>query len=279
MHVGLPTQLLWEGTLDGVGVEDDATIAWNVWSGIYYKGRNELWRLTGLAANACFVGISFYKDRKDERLRSCVAQAFSDRGEGLVLRSEPFPWQNEMEKTPHLERRMASEMLTRVLNAYRDHLHVQPSRVVIHKWQRYWPEEQAGFEDALETAGVHSHDFVAFGSRGLRFFRAGQEPVVRGTYIALGPAEGLLFTRGYVPFLRRYPGMRVPRPLEIIEHHGSGSMTEIAREILALTKLDWNTTMFAGKEPITTAFAEDVGRILSEMPHNVQAKPSYRFYM
>jgi hypothetical protein len=73
--------------------------------------------------------------------------------------------------------------------------------------------------------------------------------------------------------------MRVPRPLEIIEHHGSGSMTEIAREILALTKLDWNTTMFAGKEPITTAFAEDVGRILAELPHNVQAKPSYRFYM
>jgi hypothetical protein len=279
MHAGLPTQLLWEGTLDGVGVEDDATIAWNVWSGIYYKARNELWRLTGLAANACFVGISFYKDRSDERLRSCVAQAFSDRGEGLVLRSEPFAWKNEMEKTPHLERRMASEMLTRVLKAYRDHLHVQPSRVVIHKWQRYWPEERAGFEDALEMMGVHSHDFVAFGSRGLRFFRAGQEPVVRGTYISLGPAEGLLFTRGYVPFLRRYPGMRVPRPLEIIEHHGSGSMIEIAREILALTKLDWNTTMFAGKEPITTAFAEDVGRILSELPHTVQAKPSYRFYM
>lgn len=279
MNVDLPTQLLWEGTLDGIGVEDDATIAWNVWSGIYYKSRNELWRLAGLAANACFVGISFYKDRRDERLRSCVAQAFSDRGEGLVLRSEPFPWNHQMEKTPHLERQMAADMLTRVLEAYRDHLKVQPSRVVIHKWQRFWPEERAGFEDALRTAAVHSHDFVAFGSRGLRFFRTGQEPVVRGTYVALGPSEGLLFTRGYVPFLRRYPGMRVPRPLEIVEHHGSGSMTEIAREILALTKLDWNTTMFAGKEPITTAFAEDVGRILSELPHNVQAKPYYRFYM
>lgn len=279
MNVGLPTQLLWEGTLDGIGVEDDATIAWNVWSGVYYKSGNELWRLTGLAANACFVGISFYKDRRDERLRSCVAQAFSDRGEGLVLRSEPFPWNHGMEKTPHLERRMAADMLTRVLEAYRNHLKVQPSRVVIHKWQRFWPDERAGFEEALQAAGVHSHDFVAFGSRGLRFFRTGQEPAVRGTYIALGPGEGLLFTRGYVPFLRRYPGMRVPRPLEIVEHHGSGSMTEIAREILALTKLDWNTTMFAGKEPITTAFAEDVGRILSELPHNVQARPSYRFYM
>lgn len=279
MRAGLPTQLLWEGTLDGVGVEDDATCAWNIWSGIYYKANNELWRLTGLTANSCFVGISFYKDQRDDKLRCCVAQAFSDRGEGLVLRSEPFAWANELEKTPHLERSMAAQMLRRVLDAYSQHRKTQPSRVVIHKWQRFWPEERAGFEDVLKVAGVHSHDFVSFGSRGLRFYRAGSEPPIRGTYVALGAGEGLLFTRGYVPFLRRYPGMRVPRPLEIVEHHGSASMTQIAQEILALTKLDWNTTMFAGKEPITTAFAEDVGEILRELPHNVQPRSTYRFYM
>jgi len=48
---------------------------------------------------------------------------------------------------------------------------------------------------------------------------------------------------------------------------------------LALTKLDWNTTMFAGKEPITTAFAAEVGQILSEFPPNTEPKRSYRFYM
>lgn len=279
MRAGLPTQLLWENTLDGIGVEDDATCAWNLWSGIYYKANNELWRLTGLATNSCFVGVSFYKDRNDDNLRCCVAQAFSDRGEGIVLRSEPFAWQNEMEKTPHLMRATANQMLRNVLDAYKEHLKVQPSRVVIHKWQRFWSDERAGFEEAIQTAGVHSYDFVAFGSRGLRFYRTGKEPPIRGTYIALGPEEGLLFTRGYVPFLRRYPGMRVPRPLEIIEHYGSASMTQIAQEILALTKLDWNTTMFAGKEPITTAFADDVGQILAELPYNVQPRRTYRFYM
>ena len=279
MRVGLPTQLLWESTLDGIGVEDDATCAWNVWSGVYYKANNELWRLAGLTANSCFIGISFYKDQRDDKLRCCVAQAFSDRGEGLVLRSEPFAWENEKERTPHMTRAMAADLLRKVLDTYREHLKVQPSRVVIHKWQRFWPDERLGFEDALRVANVDSHDFVAFGSRGLRFYRAGDEPPIRGTYIALGPGEGLLFTRGYVPFLRRYPGMRVPRPLEIIEHHGSAPMTQIAQEILALTKLDWNTTMFAGKEPITTAFSEDVGEILRELPVNMQPRTSYRFYM
>jgi hypothetical protein len=279
MRSNLPTQLLWEGTLDGIGVEDDATCAWNICSGIYYKANNELWRLTGLTANSCFVGLSFYKDRRDDNLRCCVAQAFSDRGEGLVIRSEPFAWRNDHEKTPHLTREMAAAVLRSVLDAYYAHLHVHPSRVVIHKWQRFWPDERAGFEDALKGAKVHSHDFVSFGSRGVRFYRAGSEPIVRGTYVPLGDGEGLLYTRGYVPFLRTYPGMRVPRPLEILEHHGSASMTQIGQEILALTKLDWNTTMFAGKEPITTAFASEVGQILSEFPPNIEPKRQYRFYM
>lgn len=73
--------------------------------------------------------------------------------------------------------------------------------------------------------------------------------------------------------------MRVPRPVEIVEHVGDAPMTQIASEILALTKLDWNTAMFAGRLPITIAFAEDVGAILSELPPSVNPKPWYRFYM
>ncbi len=70
-------------------------------------------------------------------------------------------------KTPHLAREMAADMMRRVLDAYYEHLKVQPGRVVIHKWQRFWPDERAGFEDAISAAGVHSHDFVSFGSRGV----------------------------------------------------------------------------------------------------------------
>jgi hypothetical protein len=36
--------------------------------------------------------------------------------------------------------------------------------------------------------------------------------------------------------------------------------------------------MFAGKEPITTAFAHDVAEILRELPEEA-LKTSYRFYM
>jgi hypothetical protein len=126
---------------------------------------------------------------------------------------------------------------------------------------------------------VSSFDLVAFSDRGLRYFRAGQHPPLRGTLVQLAPANAVFFTRGFVPYLGAYPGMRVPRPIEIVEHFGSASMSQLATEILALTKMDWNSAMFAGKEPITTAFSEDVGHILAELPPGAEPRPQYRFYM
>ncbi len=35
--------------------------------------------------------------------------------------------------------------------------------------------------------------------------------------------------------------MRVPGPIEITEHHGSAPLEQLCREILALTKMDWNS--------------------------------------
>ena len=275
MTVGFPTQLIWQQTLEGHALEDEATRAWNFWTSVYYKGGGTPWRVMGLPKGTCYVGLAFYKDRKDQTLRSCLAQAFSDQGEGVVLRSEPFKWTGS--RSPHLPKDIAANLIERVLEAYDAHVLHPPSRVVVHKWQRYWADERTGFEEALSK--VASFDLVAFSDRGIRLFRAGQHPPMRGTLIQLAPHNAILFTRGFVPYLGEYPGMRVPRPLEIVEHFGSASMSQLATEILALTKMDWNSAIFAGKEPITTAFSEDVGHILAEFPAGAEPRPQYRFYM
>jgi hypothetical protein len=275
MSIAIPTQLIWQQTLEGQALEDEATRAWNFWTSVYYKGGGTPWRVSGLSRGTCYVGLAFFRARKDGLLRSCLAQAFSDQGEGLVLRSEPFKWSGS--KSPHLPKDVAAKLTARVLEAYSAHVGHPPSRVVVHKWQRYWDEERAGFEEAL--SGLSSFDLLAFSDRGIRFFRAGQHPPLRGTLVQLAPSNAILFTRGFVPYLGTYPGMRVPRPLEIVEHFGSASMSQLAGEILALTKMDWNSAMFSGKEPITTAFSEDVGHILAEMPTGAEPRPQYRFYM
>jgi len=275
MEVGIPTQLVWQNTLEGMG-EDDATRAWNFWTGVYYKAGNIPWRVEGLQAGTCYVGLAFYVDKRDRSYRSCMAQAFSDQGEGFVMRSEPFKW-TEL-GSPHLTEEMAADLISRVLAEYERHLQHPPGRVVVHKWSRYWEAEQRGFVRGIGTR-VHSYDLVAFGDRGIRFFRTGENPVLRGTLVTLARGNAVLYTRGYVSFLGEYSGMRVPRPLEIVEHHGSASLTQVAAEILALTKMDWNSSTFSGKEPITTAFSEDVGHILAELPAGAIPRTTYRFYM
>lgn len=152
-----------------------------------------------------------------------------------------------------------------------------PNRIVLHKTSHFWEEELAGFQSACEI--VPQHDFIAFGWRGLQFYCPGDYPPLRGTYVKLSDTDMLLYTVGYVPYLRTYPGARVPHPLEIIEHHGDSPWNVVLEEILALTKMNWNTAAFACSEPITIAFSRKVGQILAELGSRNPMRSEYRFYM
>ena len=160
---------------------------------------------------------------------------------------------------------------------YRDHFNEMPNRVVLHKTSRYWPEELEGFKAALDD--IHSYDFLALERRGVRFLRLGKEPPLRGTMIELGGRDYLIYTQGYVPFIRQYPGMRTPNPLEVVEHYGDSSGERVCSESLALTKLNWNTCKFASGDPITTSFSRQVATIIKELPEDVSPATKYRFYM
>lgn len=115
--------------------------------------------------------------------------------------------------------------------------------------------------------------------RGVQFFRRGLYPPLRGTWVRFEESDYLLYTRGYIPFLRTYPGMRVPQPIEMVEHHGETPADELLQEIMALTKMNWNSADFACEEPMTLAFARKVGEILGEMPPGSVPQPEYRYYM
>ncbi|MFZ1073483.1 MAG: hypothetical protein WAO21_08625 [Verrucomicrobiia bacterium] len=72
----------------------------------------------------------------------------------------------------------------------------------------------------------------------------------------------LLYTRGSVPFFEMYPGMYVPRALEVELAAAEESPRVLAQEILALTKMNWNNTQFDSATPITVNAARQVGGIL-----------------
>jgi len=289
MQFNLPTQIVWPRTLQIAGeagaatgkpVQDTATRAWNFITALYHKAGGSPWRLADMSSDACYVGVSFYRElgTSDMRMRTSMAQAFTASGDGYVLRGTPFEWDEQQGRSPHLDRPSAAALLRGVLDLYqRQNKGSLPNRVVVHKTSRFWEEEVDGFNDACHL--VPQRDYVAFGRRGLQFYRTGDYPPLRGTYIKLSDTNLLLYSSGYVPYLHTYPGPRAPMPLEILEHHGDSPWSVVLQEVLALTKMNWNTADFALREPITIAFSQRVGQILAELPERLPLRAEYRYYM
>jgi len=278
MHL-LPTQLLWHRTLAGTrGVQDLATRAWNLSVALLYKARIIPWRLADIIEGSCFVGISFFHPDDDAATtRTSVAQAFTHRGEGFVLQGSKFTWKpTSKERAPHLDRTNARELMERVLKVYKDETDSIPQRLVLHKTSRYTQEEREGFGEALKD--IVNTALVTLSRRGIVCLRPGTKPVLRGTAIGFGEKTGLVYTTGYVPFLRCYPGFRIPQPLEVTENWGSLTFREVAADLLRLTKLNWNTAAFACVDPITITFSRRVGEIL-KIANTENPSKRYRQYM
>ncbi len=88
-----------------------------------------------------------------------------------------------------------------------------------------------------------------------------------------------MYTKGSVPFFETYPGMYVPRPVSIKIASGDQTPLSHAKEILALTKMNWNSTQFDGGMPLTLTAAHSVGNVLKHCEPNQRIEPRYSFYM
>jgi hypothetical protein len=283
MRVRIPVQLIRESTLRPDAfkrkLQDPATAAWNITTALHYKSLGHPWRMPATTAGTCYVGIAFFQDRADySGMRASVAQIFSGDGEGLVMRGDPYDIVPG-EWTPHLTAAGAENTLRQLLRLYEDQRLALPERVVIHKTSRFTADEENGFRAALGS--IKKADFVAIAppEQGThRVLRYGEYPALRGTAVRLEDERWLLYTNGYVPYLRTYPGPHAPLPLEIQEMHGLTPEDTLLREILVLTKLNWNSAAFASALPITLLFAKRVGAILAELPAG-EGLPEYRYYM
>ncbi len=290
MKYAIPIQLIKESTmhqilnysdLKKIQKENPSAFSWNFSTALYYKANGKPWRLAKLRQDTCYVGISFFVDKlhPKKEIQISMAQVFTHNGEGLVLRGSEVEV-NEHTKQVYLKKEQATALMKRALTKYIEKSKRNPSKVVIHKSSTFSPEEQEGFNEAIYELGDVQKDFVAIRQihSGINFLRLGSFPVLRGTMIDIDKNEFLLYTSGYSPRIRSYAGHRVPNPLRII-HIGNSSKEEVAKEILGLTKLNWNTTSFSTFSPITIRFAEGVGRILSELKDDKDLQDHYRFFM
>lgn len=282
MKYRIPTQLLREQTVDGRDPTHPSKIAWNFFTGLYFKAGGIPWGPVGLQPGTCYIGISFYQPlgTNFSTIQTSLVQAFDEHGAGLVLRGHDFEWdaRKEGSRAPHLDEKQAGELITTVLTRYKQEMKQSPRRVVIHKTSRYWPKEREGLRAALKGKVDH-YDLLALEPQSaMRLITTSKYPPLRGTRFSVGELD-FLYTTGFIAALNEFHGMHVPSPLRIADHVGQDTSREmLLKEILTLTKMNWNSAGFGGLLPISLRFSDLVGTVLREVPPDKEPLPQFKFY-
>ncbi|MGO9955930.1 MAG: argonaute/piwi family protein [Solirubrobacteraceae bacterium] len=291
MRIGVPLQFVLPATYDASLAskqttatgrprtqQDEATKAWNLHTALYYKAGGFPWSLVRdpHALDSCFIGISFYFDNAGN-LATSSAQVFDERGEGIIVRGGQAKL-TKGDRRPYLEAADAESLLLDALKRYRSEHHNLPARVVIHKSSRFRAEEIEGLQRAADAERITDLELVAIGDSRTRVSARKHAPL-RGTHIVLDGRHQVLYTSGSVPFYEFYPGPYVPQPLGITLQQSEQSAEQHAREILALTKLNWNNSRLDGREPITMRAARSIGTILRHVDDDGIVGARYAFYM
>jgi hypothetical protein len=288
MEFNIPIQILRESSLVPYPGESERRLtplsdrAWNLSVATCYKIGGKPWCLSDIRDGVCYIGIAYkLLDKNNSQKTACVAaQMFLRDGDGIVFRGETGKWYSPTSKEFHLTRQKARELIQGVIKTYADLRGKPLTEVFIHSHSSIDREEYEGFVEACPS-GVN---VVAIRVRqdyrgGIRLYRIGNYPVLRGVYMMLNNRQSLLWTTGYKPRLGSYDGCETPVPLSIDLQHGNACIEDVTKDILSLTKLNFNTCKIGMAEPVTVGFSKMVGEILVSHRGEIKESPNFKFYM
>jgi len=282
MEHELPVQIIKESTLritpqvrkGEKGTNPLSDRLWNFGTAIFYKCGAKPWKTPWAREGVCYVGLA-YKLTEDGRNACCAAQMFLDSGDGVVFVGDFGPWYSEERGEFHLPPDKAEALLRGTIKTYKQEDGRPLKEIFLHAQSGIDLEEYEGFQRACPD-GVN---LVAIRVRqdrgGLRLYRydenpnvskRGQHPVQRGVFWQRSERHGLLFTNGFKPRIATYDGFEVPVPLAITIQHGNADLLQVARDILGLTKLNYNSCQLGEGRPITVKYSDRVGEILLANP-------------
>lgn len=267
------------GRMRGRRLQDKATTAWNFHTALYYKAGGVPWRLARQPAvlTTCYVGVSFFRSVAGDKLMTSVAQVFDERGEGLIVQGGSASYDKD-DRSPHLSEENAHELLANGLATYRREHKTMPARLVMHKTSYFNANEKEGFKRAAEDEKLEFLDLVSVRRSGARILRAGDSLMVRGTAMLFDEKSGIVYLKGTVPYFQVYPGAYIPRALEFVREDGETSAADLARELVGLSKLNFNNTQFDSGDPITVRAARRVGDILKQVPSGKRVNARFRYF-
>lgn len=270
------------------------SVMWRLAIALYTKAGGVPWVLADTMPGTAFIGIDYALrpgSGADTRFAICCSQVFDAEGSGL----EFVAYEADVKlfgKNPFLRRDQMMRLISRSLQIYqRKHVgDPPPSRVVVHKNTEFKLEEVEGCFDALlNVPNVELiHVQQNCGWSGFQIdapLRPGGYPPRRGAAFQLGDYETLLWTHGDLPQVTEDDrswfkgGKGTPEPLMLVRHAGLGSVDDLCRETLALTKMDWNNDGPYDRLPVTLSFAKTLAKVVRRMPTLEPRSYAFRHFM
>lgn len=114
---------------------------------------------------------------------------------------------------------------------------------------------------------------------GVHLYREGKHPIIRGTFWRVNDSPCYLWASGFKSRLATCDGSEVPAPLRIDTQHGSADLKQVARDVLGLTKLNYNECKYGDASPVTIGFSDAVGEILVSNPEITNPDTRFRYYI
>ena len=262
---------------------------WTQSTSTYYKLGNLPWKLHNIRKGVCYIGLVF-KTLQDYQKRSgyacCAAQMFLDSGDGMVFRGNIGPWKGKNEKTYHLDTKSAKELIEVALNSYSKNNGSPPKELFIHGRTHFTDEEWDGFQQAIESCdkNINLVGVTINETDGLRLFKDNHSSkfkygIMRGLSLLVDERNAFLWTKGYIPRTETTNHLEVARALKISVSRGECSIDIVLKDILCITKLNYNACLYGDGLPVTLRFSDKIGNILTAIKEVNWVAFPFKYYI
>ncbi len=290
---GIATQFLDQDTLIH---SQQCRVLWWLSLALYVKSKRTPWLLDSIESDTAFVGLGYSIDMAAEQGQHVIlgcSHIYSANGEGLQFRLSKIENPIIRRGNPFMSRDDARRVGDGIRQLFYEAMMRLPRRVVIHKRTAFTRDEREGLIQGL--SGVDEVDMVEITiDEHLRYvssvpnkdggFDEDNFPVRRGTAVVLDEYTALLWCHGVAaalnPRFKYYQGKRrIPAPLTLQRHVGRTPLSILGKEILGLSKMNWNTFDLYTQLPTTIESSNQIARIGSLLDRIGQKSYDYRLFM
>lgn len=289
---GIATQFVQEKTLNS---DLQCQILWSLSLAIYVKSCHTPWVISDIQSDTAFAGIGYSLNSTSKKSHVIVgcSHVYSSDGQGMKYKlSKINDVTFDRRNNPFLSEEEAYKLGLNIKELFYRSFKELPCRVVIHKRTPFRQEEIKGLVESLSAAGIADIELLEITYEdNLKCFEFNKEfgihgfPIRRGLCFPLNDKTMYLYTHGIAPSVqsqyRNYiqGGKTIPIPLKIVKHYGTGTATQIAIEILGLSKMNWNSFELYSKLPCTIVSSNEIARIGWQLSQYEGRLYDYRFFM